>query len=147
MYWIGGRAGLEISMRPTLAVTTAVLLFLGGGVAEAAGSNELAETGGFLLGNALRCGVPTERVERATNVIHELIVAASLNSNEESTANSRFTEIFLANVFPDREGVSLIPRCEVVIAQFERLERHHQRSGLKERCCIGRSVRRTLGDL
>jgi hypothetical protein len=41
-------------MRPTLAVTTALLLFLGGGVAEAAGSNELAETAGFLLGNALR---------------------------------------------------------------------------------------------
>jgi hypothetical protein len=25
----------------------------------------------------------------------------------------------------------LIPPCEVVIAQFERLERHHQQAGMK----------------
>jgi len=49
-------------MRPILAVTTAVLLLLGAGVAEAADSTGLAETGGFLLGNAHRCGVQTERV-------------------------------------------------------------------------------------
>ena len=134
-------------MRPTLAVTTALILFLGGGVAEAADSNELAETGGFLLGNALRCGVSTERVERAANVIHELIGAASDDSHEKSTANSRFTEIFRANAFPNRDGASLIPGCEVVIAQFERLEQHHQRAGLNEKCCIGRSVRSTPGDL
>ena len=52
-------------MRPILAVTAALLLFLGGLPAEAAGANELAETGGFLLGNAHRCGVPNERVEQA----------------------------------------------------------------------------------
>ena len=139
---------MEISMRPTLAVTTALLLFLGSGVAaEAAGSNELAETGGFLLGNALRCSVPTERIERAANVIHDLISYAADDSHEKSTANSRFAEIFRANAFPNRDGASLIPRCEVVIAQFERLEEHHRRAGLNEKCCIGRSVRSTPGDL
>ena len=71
-------------MRPALAVTTAVVLLLGAGVAEAADSIQLAETGGFLLGNAHRCGVRTERVEHAG---------------------------------------------KVVIAQFERLERHHQQAG------------------
>jgi hypothetical protein len=34
-------------------------------VAEAANPTLLAETGGFLLGNAHRCGVAVERVERA----------------------------------------------------------------------------------
>jgi len=38
---------------------------------------QLAETAGFLLGNAHRCGVPTDRVERAGKMIHRLIVAAS----------------------------------------------------------------------
>jgi hypothetical protein len=56
---------LEVSVRSTLAVSTAMLLLLGIGVAEAADSRQLAETGGFLLGNAHRCGVPTERVEHA----------------------------------------------------------------------------------
>ena len=52
-------------MRPDLAVTTALLLLLGTGVAKAANSVQLAEMGGFLLGNAHRCGVPTDRVEHA----------------------------------------------------------------------------------
>jgi hypothetical protein len=54
----------------TFGVATALLLLLGIGVAEAADSTQLAETGGFLLGNAHRCGVPTERVEHAGKVIH-----------------------------------------------------------------------------
>ena len=46
------------------AVTTALILLLGIGVAEAANPMLLAETGGFLLANAHRCGVAVERVER-----------------------------------------------------------------------------------
>ncbi len=52
-------------MRSTSAVTTVLILLLGIGVAEAANPTLLAETGGFLLGNAHRCGVAVERVERA----------------------------------------------------------------------------------
>ena len=119
-------------MPPILAVTVALLLFLGGLPAEAAGANELAETGGFQLGNAHRCGVPNERVEQAAKVIHDLIVAASDNSNEKAVAGSRFVEIFLANAFPDRDSSSLIPPCQMVVTQFERLEQHqhHRRAGL-----------------
>ena len=116
-------------MRPNLAVTTAVFLLLGAGVAEAADSTRLAETGGFLLGNAHRCGVLTERVERAGKVIHDLIVTASYDSSEEAAADSRFAQIFMASAFPYQDGDALIPPCEVVIAQFERLERHHQQAG------------------
>jgi hypothetical protein len=118
---------MELSMRLTLVVTTALLLFLG--IAEAADSTRLAETGGFLLGNAHRCGVPTDRVEQAGQVIHDLIVAASYDPTEEAAADSRFAQIFMASAFPDQDGDALIPPCKVVIAQFERLERHHQQAG------------------
>jgi hypothetical protein len=39
-------------------------------------------------------------------------------------------ETFLASAFPDQDSDLLIPPCEVVIAQFERLERHHQQAGM-----------------
>jgi hypothetical protein len=60
-------------MRPTLAVTTALLLLLGTGVADAADPARLVETAGFLPGNAHRCGVPGDRVEDAGKVIHRFL--------------------------------------------------------------------------
>jgi hypothetical protein len=119
-------------MRPIAAVTTALLLFLGVlgvGVAAAADATRLAETAGFLLGNAHRCGVASERVDHAGRVIHHLIVAASYDSTEEATADARFVETFLASAAPDPEG-ALIPSCTAVVAQFERLEQHHRQSGM-----------------
>ena len=116
-------------MRPTFAVTAAVLL-LGIGIANAADSTQLAENGGFLLGNAHRCGVPTERVKEAGVVIHDLIVAVAGDSSEVAVADSRFAEIFLASAFPKQDHDALIPPCGVVIAQFERLERHHRQAGI-----------------
>src|SRR6266481_3855201 len=112
-------------MCSTSAVTTALILLLGIGVAEAADPTQLAETGGFLLGNAHRCGVPTERVEHAEKVIHDLIDAAAYDSSEAAVADSRFAEIFRASAFPNEDPDALIPPCKVVIAQFDRLERHH----------------------
>jgi hypothetical protein len=53
-----------------LAVTTTLFFALRMGTAEAADSTLFSETAGFLLGNAHRCGVPTERVERVAKVIH-----------------------------------------------------------------------------
>jgi hypothetical protein len=119
---------LELSMRPTIAVAIVLVLFLSGG-AEGADLIQLAETGGFLLGNASRCGVPTDRVEHAGQVIHAMIAAVSSDSDEEAAADSRFTQIFTASTFPDRGQAALIPPCKTVIAQFERLERHHQQIG------------------
>jgi hypothetical protein len=115
-------------MRPTIAVATVLVLFLSGG-AEGANLIQLAETGGFLLGNAYRCGVPTDRLEHAGQVIHAMIAAVSSDSGEEAAADSRFAQIFTANTFPDRGQDALIPPCKTVIAQFERLERHHQQIG------------------
>ena len=116
-------------MRRTL-IAAAVLLLLGIGIANAADPAQLAETGGFLLGNAHRCGVTTDRVEHAGKVIHDLIVAASDNSTEEAAADSRFAQMFMASAFPDQDGDPLIPPCKVVVAQFDRLERHHQQAGM-----------------
>jgi len=117
-------------MRPALFVAAALLCFSIIGLAKAADPILLAETGGFLLGNAHRCGVPTARVEHAGKVIQHLIVAASSDPTEEDAAASRFAETFTASAYPDKEGEAPIPGCGIVIAQFQRLERHHQQAGM-----------------
>ena len=114
-------------MRPTLAITIPVLSLMGIGVAEAADPTLLAETGGFLLGNARRCDVPLERVERAGKVIHEFIVTAAKDPSEAAAADSRFAQIFLASAIPGADP-DAFPSCTVVIQQFERLERHHEQA-------------------
>ena len=125
-FW--GRIGWEPSMRSTLAFATALLLIAGIGVAKAADPALLAETGGFLLGNAHRCGVSTERVERAGQVIQDFIVAAAKDPREAAAAASRFAEIFLASNFPHQDP-DAFPSCTVVIQQFDRVERHHEEVG------------------
>jgi hypothetical protein len=112
-------------MRSAFAVTTPLVLLLGMGVADAADPTQLAETGGFLLGNASRCGVSTERVESAGKVIHDFIAAAARDSREAAAADSRFSEIFVASALPDQDP-DAFPSCTVVIQQFDRLERHHE---------------------
>ena len=114
-------------MRLTFAVTTPLLLLLGSGVAGAADPTQLAETGGFLLGNASRCGVPIARVESAGKVIHDFISAAAKDSNEAAAAASRFSEIFRASALPEQDP-DAFPSCTVVIQQFDRLERHHDQT-------------------
>jgi hypothetical protein len=112
-------------MRSAFAVTTSLVLLLGMGVADAADPTQLAETGGFLLGNASRCGVSAERVESAGKVIHDFIAAAARDSSEAAAADSRFSEIFVASALPDQDP-DAFPSCTVVIQQFDRLERHHE---------------------
>ena len=117
-------------MRPTLFVVTALLSFSIIGLAKAADPILLAETGGFLLGNAQRCGVPNARVQQAGKVLHNVIVSASSDPSEEDAAASRFAAIFMASAYPDRESAALIPACRIVIVQFQRLEHHHQQAGM-----------------
>jgi hypothetical protein len=104
-------------MRPSLAVAIASLLLLGSSVAEAADTAQLAETAGFLLGNAHRCGAPAKRVEQAAKVVHRLIVPASFDPTEENAANLRFARVFLASAFPDQDGDSLLPSCKDIISK------------------------------
>jgi uncharacterized protein YaaQ len=114
-------------MRSIFAVTTPLLLLLGMGVADAADPTQLAETGGFLLGNASRCGVAVERVESAGKVIHDFIAAAARDVSEAEAADSRFAEIFTASALPDQDPEAF-PSCTVVIQQFDRLEQHHDQT-------------------
>ena len=116
-------------MHSILALVFGLLLLLDGGAANAADPTQLAETGAYLLGNAYRCGVPSKRVKNAGKVIRGLIVVAARDPAEATAAESRFVEIFLASAAPseDQEG---FPSCKVVIAQFKRLEQHHQQAGL-----------------
>lgn len=113
-------------MRATLAIAIPVLSLLGIGVAKAANPTLLAETGGFLLGNAQRCGVPIERVERAGKVIRDFIVVAAKGPSEAAAADQRFVEIFLASALPEPDPQAF-PSCTVVLQQFENLEQHHER--------------------
>ena len=115
-------------MRSILAITIPVLWLMSAGLAKAADPTLLAETGGFLLGNAHRCGVSVERVERAGKVIHDFIVAAAKDSSEAEVADSRFSKIFLASALPNQDP-GAFPSCAIVIQQFDRLERHHEQTG------------------
>src|SRR6516164_9024105 len=99
---IGGRIGWECPMRPALVATSALLLFLGTGSAEAADPAQLAETAGFLLGNAHRCGVPTDRVDHAGKVIHHLIVAASCDPTDEAVPIHALPKLSWRAPFPIR---------------------------------------------
>jgi hypothetical protein len=117
----------RVSMRSMIAVATAALLLWGQNGPAKADSNQLAETGGFLLGNAHRCGVRAQRIAHAGKVIHDLILAAANDPREASAAEWRYAEVFMASASPKQE---LIPPCGVVITQFDRLERHHHQAGM-----------------
>ena len=116
-------------MRFNIPVLTAVVFCCGIGTANAADPTQLAATGGFLLGNAHRCGVAAERVARAGDVIHGFIVAAATDAREAAAADSRFAAMFLATSSPTQDP-DAFPSCAVVIEQFNRLERHHEEAGM-----------------
>jgi hypothetical protein len=116
-------------MRPLLPLAASALLLYSAGVAEAADPVLLAETGAYLLGNAQRCGVPAERVLRAGKVIRDMIASLSAAPGEKEIAGARFSSIFLSNARPLPEAQPLVPACDTVVAQFERLERHHREAG------------------
>jgi len=118
----------ERTMRSILALTLPVIALTRIGIAEAADPMLLAETGGYLLGNAHRCGVLIERVQRAERVIHDFIVSTAKDGSEVAVADSRFAAIFVASALPDPDP-DAFPSCTVVIQQFERLERHHEQAG------------------
>jgi hypothetical protein len=115
----------------TVAIS-AVILF-GTGVAAAANSIRIAETGAVLLGNAHRCGVADERVVRAGKIIRELMIAASDDPSQRIAAKSRFAEMFRAAA--EFEGSVRLsnPPCKAVLSQFERLEHLGDSPGLLAR--------------
>ena len=113
-----------------LGMTAAVLLVASSGTTSlgstsaATDAARIAANGGFLLGNAHRCGVQTERVVRAGQMIRELILAAAKDSREEEEATARFAQFFLATAVADQGKGKLVASCQTVASEFEKLERH-----------------------
>ena len=108
-------------------IAASAVILSGTGIAAAANSIRIAETGALLLGNAHRCGVADERVVRAGKVIRELMIAASEDPSQRIAAKSRFAEIFRAAA---RTDGSANPPCKAVLVQFERLEQLGDSPGL-----------------
>jgi hypothetical protein len=119
-------------MRVSLPFAISLLLLSSSGSARAADPVLLAESGAFLLGNAQRCGVSTERVMRAGRVVRDMIAAVSREAKEKKVADARFADVFCSAGAPSGDRELLIPPCDVVIAQFDRLEQHHRQAGFTD---------------
>jgi hypothetical protein len=131
-----------------LALTTAaVLLVASPGGTSSADADRIAANGGFLLGHAHRCGIQTERVVRAGQLVRELILAAAADARAQEDATSRFAQFFLATAVPDQGDSKLIPSCQTVASEFEKLERHRV-AGTGSNAATGRTTSRgfRLGD-
>ncbi len=108
-------------------------------------SDRLAANGGFLLGNAQRCGIAADRVERAGRVIRTLIRASAEDAHAEEDATARFARFFLVSAAEE----AATPRpaanapglsCRKVAGELERLERHGLFGG------VAAGMRFRLGD-
>jgi hypothetical protein len=86
--------------------------------------DRIAANGGFLVGNAHRCGVDTERVVRAGQLVRELISATTDDSKQEEAASARFAEFFIVSAFPDQGKEKVVASCKVVASELTRLEQH-----------------------
>ena len=117
-------------MRALLPLAAGAVLLSSINIAKAANPVLLAQTSAYLLGNAERCGVPTARVLRAGKVIRDMI--ASAEPSEKKAAGAQFARVFLSSAHPSPSAEPLVPACDVVVAQFERLERHHREAGLTD---------------
>jgi hypothetical protein len=116
-----------------LAMTTAVLLVASSGAGPGTtslGANpstdaaRIATNAGFLLGNAHRCGIATDRVVKAGQTIRELIHAASKDTKEQDDATEQFATYFLATALPDQSDNKLAASCNAVTSEFQKFERH-----------------------
>jgi hypothetical protein len=103
------------------ATTVAILLTASPSSTDA---DRLAANGGFLLGNAQRCGIAADRIERAGQVIRELVLAASRDASEEEDAKGRLAAFFLVSAAPAGDRKKLVASCRIVTSEFEEFERH-----------------------
>jgi hypothetical protein len=109
-------------------LTTTTLAALLAASPSSSDADRLAANGGFLLGNAQRCGIASERVERAGQLVRRLILAASRDPREEEDSRGRLAAFFLVSSFADAGADAgkkkLAASCRIVTSEFEQLERH-----------------------
>ena len=103
------------------ATTVAALLIASPSTTDA---DRIAANGGFLVGNAHRCGLDNDRVVRAGQLVRQLISAATADSKEEDAANVRFAEFFIVSALPDKSKDKLVASCKLVANELAKLEDH-----------------------
>jgi hypothetical protein len=103
------------------ATTIAALLLASPSVSDA---DRIAANGGFLVGNAHRCGIDRERVVRAGRLVRQLIAAATADSAAEEAATRRFARFFLVSALADQAKKNAVPACKLVAGELDRLEHH-----------------------
>ena len=113
-----------------LGMTTAVILIASSGTTSLGPSPastdaaRIATNGGFLLGHAHRCGVTTDRVVKAGQLIRQLIEAAAKDDKEKENATDQFATFFLLTALPDDGDTKLVASCNTVTTEFQKFERH-----------------------
>ena len=103
------------------AVTVAALLVASPSITDA---DRIAAKGGFLLGNAQRCGIDGNRVTHAGQLIRTLISAAAPDDKAEEDATARFSAFFMVSAVPDPKSNELVASCKRITAELRRLESH-----------------------
>lgn len=106
-----------------LAVTTTVAALLISSP-SATDLDRLAANSGFLLGNAHRCGMETDRLVAGGEVIRELIAAGSRDAKEREDATARFAKFFMVSAFADPEKEKVVASCPLVAREFASFEKH-----------------------
>ena len=112
-----------------LGMTTAVILIASSGTTSLgttamADAARIATNAGFLLGNAHRCGIATDRVVKAGQLIRQLIEAAAKDEKEQEEATDKFATFFLLTALPDQGDGKLVASCNTVTSEFQKFERH-----------------------
>ena len=106
---------------PAAAITVAALLVASPSITDA---DRIAANGGFLLGNAHRCGMGENRVTQAGQLIRTLISAAAPDDKAEEDATARFSAFFLVSTEADPKSGKLVASCKRITAELRRLESH-----------------------
>ena len=102
------------------ATTVAALLIANPSLSNA---DRIAANGGFLLGNADRCGVAADRIVKAGQLVRGLIAAATADGGGQARATKRFTVFFLASALADPTK-GPVASCKIVASELARLEQH-----------------------
>ena len=104
-------------------VAVAVILLLTSASAHAGDAEAVARRGGFLLGQALRCGVAEARLEPSARLVHDLVKALATSKVEQRDAGRSFAGSVVASVKPAADKP--LPSCTQVRRKLALLERHH----------------------
>src|SRR3954451_13010511 len=104
-----------------VAITVAALLVASPSITDA---DRIAANGGFLLGNAHRCGINDNRMMYAGQLIRTLISAAAPDDKAEEEATARFSTFFLVSAEAGPKSDKLVTSCKRVTAELRRLESH-----------------------